>query len=224
MIAPLCTPIDPRSNRRWPWRPRHGHRRAPGAGARAAVAALVLLVGCSATTGGTDAGGGASSGGASASTSRVTIGSIVAHTGPRARLDGFGEVTVTVTDAQGVTRTFCLLLADTEALRERGLMFVEDPALGGYDGMLFFYTEDDRNGYWMKNTRLPLSIVYLGADGATVSMTDMAPCPDDARSCPTYPAGGPYRYTIEVPLGGLDRLGISAGSKVTVGAKACAPQ
>ncbi len=223
MIAPSCPPIDRPS--------------AAGKGARparrrwvlvplAVLAAVVLLAGCAAAGDGSGtaatsrAGSGA---GSNASTTRVTIGSIVPHTGPRDQLDGFGEVTVTVVDAQGVTRTFCLLLADTDALRERGLMFVEDPALGGYDGMFFFYEQDDRNGYWMKNTRLPLSIAYLAADGSTVSMTDMAPCPDDAGSCPTYPAGGPYRYTIEVPEGGFDRLGISAGSKVTVGARACAP-
>jgi uncharacterized membrane protein (UPF0127 family) len=142
--------------------------------------------------------------------------------GGRARLAGFREVTVTVVDDQGRTRTFCLLLAADAASRERGLMFVEDPDLGGYDGMLFRFGEDTTDGFWMKNTKLPLSIVYLSATGSTVSTTDMAPCPASTTNCPAYPAAAPYRDAIEVPQGRLAALGISEGSRVTIGAETCA--
>jgi uncharacterized membrane protein (UPF0127 family) len=73
----------------------------------------------------------------------------------------------------------------------------------------------------MKDTILPLSIAFIRADGSTLSSFDMQPCPADARSCPTYPSGGAYRYAIEVPEGQLSRLGISSGSTVTVGDHAC---
>jgi uncharacterized membrane protein (UPF0127 family) len=102
-------------------------------------------------------------------------------------------------------------------------MFVTDPELGGYDGMVFAFENDTNGAFWMKNTRLPLSIAYVRADGATTSITDMRPCPDDAATCPTYPSGGSYRYAIEVPQGELGSLGISDRSTVTFGATSCAP-
>jgi uncharacterized membrane protein (UPF0127 family) len=132
----------------------------------------------------------------------------------------FEQVTVTVVDAAGVSRQFCLWLADTETLRERGLMYVDDPRLGGKPGMLFRFDTDVSGGFWMKNTLLPLSLAYIEADGVTRSITDMDPCPADA-DCPTYPAGGTYRYAIEVPRGHLPDLGISDRSRVSVAATGC---
>jgi uncharacterized membrane protein (UPF0127 family) len=136
-------------------------------------------------------------------------------------MEGYGEVTITVTTAEGESRTWCLLLADTEALRQHGLMFVDDPTLGGYDGMLFAFSGDTSGGFWMKNTLLPLSIAYLQVDGSTRSITDMTPCPSSATSCPTYPSNGSYRNAIEVPQGQLGRLGISDRSRVDIGARSC---
>ena len=150
-------------------------------------------------------------------------GSIATHVGPRELLEGFEEVTITVTTADGETLEWCVLLAATPEARERGLMFVTDPALGGYDGMLFTFDEDGTGGFWMKNTRLPLSIAYLDADGAIVSTADMAPCPDGTERCPGYPPSGPYRSALEVVQGRLDDLGITDGARVTIGEPSCPP-
>jgi uncharacterized membrane protein (UPF0127 family) len=163
---------------------------------------------------------------ADAPATQVTAGPTAVATvvaGGRTRLDGYGEITVTVVDAEGRTRTVCLLLADTTALQERGLMYVTDPALGGYDGMVFAYQSDDDGGFWMRHTRLPLSIAWIREDGSTVSTADMEPCPDSAATCPTYPSGGAYRFAIEVPRGRLADLGLSDRSRVSLGAAACAP-
>jgi uncharacterized protein len=143
--------------------------------------------------------------------------------GGRTRLDGFGEITVTVVDEDGRTRTFCLLLADTPELQQRGLMYITDPALGGYDGMVFSYEQDAGGGFWMRSTRLPLSIAWIAADGTTVSTADMEPCPDSVSTCPVYPAGGSYRFAVEVAQGRLDELGISDRSRVSLGAEECPP-
>lgn len=150
-------------------------------------------------------------------------GSIAEHTGPRQLLDGFEEVTVTVTTADGRNVELCLLLAATNEARERGLMFVTDPALGGYDGMLFQFDQESTGGFWMKNTRLPLSIAYLDADGAIVSTADMEPCPDETEQCPGYPPSSPYRSALEVVQGRLDDLGITDGARVAVGERGCPP-
>lgn len=113
----------------------------------------------------------------------------------------FGEVEVAIGDDPE-----CLLLAQTPEERARGLMEVQD--LAGYPGMLFVFPADSEGGFWMRNTPMPLSIAYLDAEGTIVSTADMAPC-DDVDTCPSYPADGPYRFTVEVPQGGLDDLGLT---------------
>jgi uncharacterized membrane protein (UPF0127 family) len=149
--------------------------------------------------------------------------SIPVHEGPRELLDGFEQVTVTITAPDGTTREVCLLLAATPQTHEQGLMLVTDPSLGGYEGMLFQFDSDSTGGFWMKNTRLPLSIAYVAADGSIVSTADMEPCPDSAERCPGYPPDGPYRYAVEVVQGRLDDIGLEGDARLTIAGDACDP-
>lgn len=136
------------------------------------------------------------------------VGAWTSEVGGRGQLEGFGEVSAKVTAADGSETHLCLLAALTAAQRAAGLMFVTDASLGGHDGMVFVFDEDVSSGFWMRNTRLPLSIAYFDADGMLVSVADMDPCPDAAPTCPSYAAGGPFRYAIEVPRGELPRIGV----------------
>jgi uncharacterized membrane protein (UPF0127 family) len=136
----------------------------------------------------------------------------------RVPLDGFGEVAVTVSGPGSDQESdFCLLLAETSEQRQRGLMEVTDPGLGGYDGMLFRFDSEVEVGFWMMNTPMPLTVAYIGADGSLVSTADMEPCVGDdiAAGCPSYPPDGPYQWALEVPQGQLDRLGLVPGSTFT---------
>ncbi len=135
--------------------------------------------------------------------------------GGRTALEGFGEVLVEVERADGTVVQWCLLLAETSAQTQRGLMGVTDPELGGYDGMLFRFDAPYEGGFYMRNTPQPLAIAYLDDDGATVSVQEMAPCADEP-GCPSYPAGAPYRRTVEVPVsqGGVAALGIDEESRL----------
>ena len=130
---------------------------------------------------------------------------------------GFRAVTVLVTRADGSTEQHCVWIADDEASQEQGLMGVTDPELGGRAGMVFSFPTDIRAGFWMKNTLLPLSIAWFNADGGFVSSADMQPCPAGTRICSSYSAKGPYRTAIEVPLGGLESLGLVVGSRMVIG-------
>jgi uncharacterized membrane protein (UPF0127 family) len=133
----------------------------------------------------------------------------------RTPLAGFDETQISVKTAEKVLKR-CLLLAQNAEQRQRGLMQVTDPTLGGYDGMLFRYDHDvdpTQEAFWMRNTPMPLSIAYLSSDGHLVTAVDMAPC-SDSPDCQSYPAAGPYRFTIEVPQGNLASLGIVEGSTV----------
>lgn len=91
-----------------------------------------------------------------------------------------------------------LALADDSTLRSRGLMGVTD--LGALDGMLFSWDgETVGSRFTMRNTLIPLRIVFFDAEGMFVSTTDMVPC--DVTDCPTYGAAGPYAFAIEFPAG-----------------------
>lgn len=138
---------------------------------------------------------------------------------------GFDEALVTITDADadGETCEVCVLTARTSAARAQGLMGVDDPGLGGYDGMLFEYDDEVRGSFWMRNTLLSLSIAFFDDDGELVSTDDMEPCPDDVADgdCPRHPAAGPYRYALEVVQGGLDEILVAPGSTLEVTARSC---
>ena len=103
-------------------------------------------------------------------------------------------------------------------------MGVTDENLSGYDGMLFVFDADSSNGFWMKNTLIPLSIAFADQAGAVVSTADMVPCPAGTKSCPITKPGSPYRYAVEVTSGALEEVGLATGSSLdpTLGA-ACTP-
>jgi len=97
-------------------------------------------------------------------------------------------------------RTWNVAVAADAGERSRGLMGVTD--LGDLDGMLFVFAADTETPFWMKDTLIPLDVAFFGADGELVDLLRMEPCLGDP--CPTYRAGGPYRYALEAPAGGLD--------------------
>ena len=146
----------------------------------------------------------------------VPVTAVPASGTTRTPLPGFGEVVVEVRRQDGEVVSWCLLLAETSAQIQRGLMEVTDPGLGGYDGMLFRFAEARDGGFYMRNTPQPLGIAYLDGDGDVVSIARMEPCPD-VDGCPSYPADGRFRRAVEVPVeaGGVDRLGIAPGAMVT---------
>lgn len=116
--------------------------------------------------------------------------------------------------AAQATAARCALLAETDAQKGLGLMNRSD--LGGYDGMLFKFSEDTQTTFYMKDTPLPLSIAFFDAAGQFVSTADMAPCIHQP-SCPTYSADRPYRWALEVPQGALPRLSIGPGTRLVAG-------
>lgn len=130
----------------------------------------------------------------------------------RVPIEGFGEIAFKVTRTTGDVDERCALLAATSELRQKGLMGRRD--LGGYDAMLFSFEDEITGGFWMKNTIIPLTVAYFDGDGRFVSAQDMEPCPPDGDECPNYPAEGAFKTAIEVPLGGLDDIGIGPGTRI----------
>jgi hypothetical protein len=139
--------------------------------------------------------------------------------GARRPIDGFQEIGFTVTDPRGAMAAWCAMLADDEARRAQGLMGQTD--LLGYDAMVFRYDEPVQGGFWMKDTLIPLAVAYFDADGRFLGAQGMEPCPEDAESCPSYPAPAPFQVALEVPRGGLGALGIGPGSSIELQGTPC---
>lgn len=124
----------------------------------------------------------------------------------------FGSTAATVTAADGTTCDLCLWLADTVDRRARGLMFVTD--LGPADGMAFRYPRPRTGTFWMKDTVMPLSIVFYSADGDHLDAFDMEPCVTD--TCESYVTPTDFLVAVEVPRGELDGLGLTPGSRLVL--------
>ena len=79
-------------------------------------------------------------------------------------------------------------IADEHAERTRGLMHRDRLEAGS--GMLFVHADEEPQAYWMKNTKIPLDILYFDAERRLVSMSRAAPCSLGDR-CPPHPSAGP---------------------------------
>jgi uncharacterized membrane protein (UPF0127 family) len=87
-------------------------------------------------------------------------------------------------------------LARTSEQRSRGLM---NRSKAPADGMLFVFPYDTTSGFWMKNTLVPLAIVFFDRDGKRVKRLAMTPCRRDP--CPIYEPERRYRFALELPAG-----------------------
>lgn len=88
-------------------------------------------------------------------------------------------------------------LATTAEAQAQGLMGRTQLPQG--QGMLFVFPDAAPRYFWMKNTLLPLDILYFSATGALVSVRSMEPC--QADPCSVYPSDLPAQYALEVPQG-----------------------
>ena len=109
------------------------------------------------------------------------------------------------------TYTLRVELAATASSRARGLMYREH--LDQDSGMAFLYpTAQDHGPFWMKNTKIPLSIAFFDGRGEIRKILDMEPCLRDP--CPTYDPGVAYRGALETNLGWLAERGIKEGDTI----------
>lgn len=102
-------------------------------------------------------------------------------------------------------------IADTEPVRERGLMFRDH--LGPNEGMVFVFPASGFYPFWMKNTLIPLDMIWLDARGRVVSIAQSVP-PCKADPCPSFPPAGNATYVVEVVSGFCREHGVKAGDTV----------
>jgi uncharacterized protein len=104
---------------------------------------------------------------------------------------------------------FRVEIAADDRSRMRGLMFREH--LPRDRGMLFVFETELPLAFWMKNTRIPLDILYFDAQRRLVSVAaDTPPC--TTPYCPSYPSTKPARYVLELNAGLAAELGVGPGA------------
>lgn len=110
-------------------------------------------------------------------------------------------------------KSFSVELAETQQKQALGLMFRE--SMLADEGMLFIFPAESPRSFWMKNTRIPLDIMYFNADLVMVSISaDTPPC--RVSRCPSYPSVAPAKYVLELNAGVASELGVGPGSRLTL--------
>lgn len=126
-----------------------------------------------------------------------------ANPGTLAPLPPFEQSSV-ILDPGGVHVPMPVYVADSDELRQRGLMHVE--SLPREAGMVFLWSGYRVGGFYMRDTLIPLSIAFFDADGVVRAVLDMEPCTEDP--CEIYDPGIAYRGALEVNAGRFDDLGL----------------
>ncbi len=131
----------------------------------------------------------------------------VAASGTRLAAAGFERDELIVETADGEHR-FGIELATTAEQRSRGLMFRQRLALD--EGMLFVYPRAQTITMWMKNTLIPLDMLFIAGDGRILRIAERT----IPNSMATISSEGPARGVLEVNGGTAARLGIRPGDRV----------
>ncbi|MDB5498115.1 MAG: hypothetical protein JWP28_2146 [Phenylobacterium sp.] len=151
----------------------------PGPGARPRLLLLVSLIGV-----------------------LICGGTAVRAAGPGLRIEPLAVAT-----HRGV-RHFTVEIADTEATRERGLMFRK--RLAGAQGMLFDFKTPRPVAFWMKNTLIPLDMLFIAPDGRVISIARQA----TPMSETPIPSGGDVLGVLEIRGGRAAEIGVQPGDHV----------
>lgn len=117
------------------------------------------------------------------------------------------DTTLTI-KSDGGDHVFTVEVVDTPESRAKGLMNVSK--LADDAGMLFDFKEVRPVAFWMRNTLIPLDMLFIEADGTILNIHANA-IPQDETS---IPSAGPVQYVLEIPGGRAATLGIEAGDMV----------
>jgi uncharacterized membrane protein (UPF0127 family) len=139
----------------------------------------------------------------------AAAGVAVAQSQPLADLDSFPRGKLDINVGKSQTLTFKIWLADTPQRQAQGLMFVRSlPALRG---MLFVHESPKPIGMWMKNTYIPLDMVFIDAHGRIQQIVERT----TPHSLETIRSDQPALAVLEIGGGEAQRLGLKPGQRVS---------
>jgi uncharacterized protein len=108
--------------------------------------------------------------------------------------------------------TFTLEIADSKEEQQRGLMARE--SMPDYHGMIFVFPGETEHSFWMKDTLIPLDIIFIDAWGRVVSVKGMVP-----RDLTPVRSDGPAMYAIELNSGAAARARVKPGDTLEIPAE-----
>ena len=126
---------------------------------------------------------------------------------PAARTADASARNLTILTQDGIAHRFRVELAMTPEEQQKGLM--NRMTLGDNAGMLFWFGNAAERGFWMKNTYIPLDILFIGAGGRITHIGHGRP-----QDLTTIRSNGPAIAVLEIPGGRAEELGIAAGDTV----------
>lgn len=175
-----------------------------------ALAALVLLSGCL---------GGLSLDGQSSSVETTSTGETTmanstssgATTDAETATNASANVSAIFLAEENVTVS--LEVANAPDERQQGLMYRQ--SLPEQHGMVFVYDDAAPRTFWMKNTYVPLDMIFVTADGTVVNVEHATPQPNASESeLARYSSEGEAKYVVELPRGFANRTGVEAGTQL----------
>jgi hypothetical protein len=118
------------------------------------------------------------------------------------------EPKVAISSKDGKEVVFQVEIADTPSKREMGLQYRRE--LGADKGMIFLFPSESLQSFWMKNTPIPLDMLFIGRERKIVGIVEQtAPFSLDPRS-----VGAPSQYVLEINGGLAKHHGFKAGDTV----------
>ena len=141
-------------------------------------------------------------------TRRTEYGGTRAHYSSVYNFTKNGELTFTSAKGEFLAK-IDIEIAETEAKREQGLMYRN--SMEENQGMLFIFEKDEYQSFWMKNTVIPLDMIFVNSHFKIVTIRKNAH-PFDLSS---YSSTAPAKYVIEVNAGFCDKYGIKEGDKIS---------
>lgn len=108
---------------------------------------------------------------------------------------------------------YTIEIAADDPSRAHGLM--DRTSMDADHGMLFVFEDDAPRAFWMKNTKIPLDMLFFDADAKLVSVQHNVP-PCVADPCAGYSSGAPARYVLELNAGQANELGLTPGDAMAI--------
>ncbi|WP_296599749.1 DUF192 domain-containing protein [Phenylobacterium sp.] len=105
-------------------------------------------------------------------------------------------------------QSFMVEIADSDMEREYGLMCRK--SLAADRGMLFLFSRSSPQMFWMRNTLIPLDIIYIGENGRVVSISRNVQPLDESGA----PSAGPAKFVLELAGGRAAQIGLLPGDRV----------
>ncbi len=120
-----------------------------------------------------------------------------------------GELHITKTDSNPAIVEFDIEIAETEYETQTGLMYRD--VMEDNQGMLFIFDDVAMHSFYMKNTHIPLDIIYIDENLKITSFQKNAKPFDETG----LSSGVPIKYVLEINAGLSDKLGLSVGDSIS---------